>query len=139
MKKEFIKFFIFCPLPNEKKPIYDLLILKKKLERIEKSFYSLDSQKKKVLLIKDIILQTLGSFFLFIRWKDGLNNIKKPLINYEEASWYDGEVWEKPLSLIKNDQLLSQIIFQRLFNKLLFFFLVNFYIFFIFFLFIKNF
>jgi len=26
---------------------------------------------------------------------------------YEEASWYDGQIWEKPFSLIRNDRLIN--------------------------------
>jgi hypothetical protein len=128
MKKEFIKFFIFCPLPNEKKPIYDLLIVKKKLEKIEKLFSFSYSQQEKFLFFKDSIIQLFISFFLLPRWNDGIKILKKPLINYEETSWYDGEIWEKPLSLIKNDQLLSRIIFKRSFKKLAFLFLINFWL-----------
>tara|TARA_B110000503_G_C6796818_1_gene269452 strand:+ start:170 stop:373 length:204 start_codon:yes stop_codon:yes gene_type:complete len=42
---------------------------------------------------------------------------------YEEASWFDGKIWEKPFFLIKNDKLLSsqkiQPILKRLFGTIL--------------------
>jgi hypothetical protein len=45
---------------------------------------------------------------------------------YEEASWYDGQIWEKPFELIKNDKLLStqkiEPIILRITNLLFFFF-----------------
>ena len=34
------------------------------------------------------------------------NRFLEARIFYEEGSWYDGQIWEKPFLLIKNDRLL---------------------------------
>jgi hypothetical protein len=58
------------------------------------------------------------------RWKQIERRLKKSRLFYEEASWYDGQIWEKPFSILKNDKLLStqkirpflQTIFRLLFT-----------------------
>jgi hypothetical protein len=61
-------------------------------------------------LIK-FLLSFLSLFFYLIfilfRWITINNKFQTPRIIYEEASWYDGQIWEKPFFLIKNDKLLS--------------------------------
>ena len=44
---------------------------------------------------------------IFARWKQVEKEFDEPRLFYEEASWYDGQVWEKPLSILKNDKLIS--------------------------------
>ena len=44
---------------------------------------------------------------IFSRWKQVEKEFDEPRLFYEEASWYDGQVWEKPLSILKNDKLIS--------------------------------
>jgi hypothetical protein len=50
-------------------------------------------------------------FFLillvFSRWKQIERDFNEPRLFYEEASWYDGQIWEKPFSILKNDKLIS--------------------------------
>jgi hypothetical protein len=59
---------------------------------------------------------------IFSRWKQLDNEFNQPRLFYEEGSWYDGQVWEKPLSILKNDKLISsqkiQPILQRLIRTL---------------------
>jgi hypothetical protein len=81
-------------------------------------------------------------FFLFFitlfRWKKVENDLLKANIEYEESSWYDTQIWEKPFSLVKNDNLLTtqkiQPIIQKMFLVFLFFFpflfIVSFFLFF---------
>jgi hypothetical protein len=42
----------------------------------------------------------------FARWKQVEIRLSKSRLFYEEASWYDGQIWEK-LFYFKNDKLLS--------------------------------
>jgi hypothetical protein len=44
---------------------------------------------------------------------------------YEESSWYDGQIWEKPFWVIKNDHLLKTQKVQPALQKIerVFFFL----------------
>jgi len=62
------------------------------------------------LLIK-FVLSFLSLFFylnfILFRWITINKKFQAPRIIYEEASWYDGQIWEKPFFLIKNDKLLS--------------------------------
>ena len=44
---------------------------------------------------------------IFYRWKQVEKDFNQPRIFYEEASWYDGQIWEKPFSILKNDKLIS--------------------------------
>jgi hypothetical protein len=44
---------------------------------------------------------------IFARWKQVEKEFNEPRLFYEEASWYDGQVWEKPFSILKNDKLIS--------------------------------
>lgn len=69
------------------------------------------------------ILITLFLVFVFItinysRWKQIQIRFNNPRLFYEEASWYDGQIWEKPFAIIKNDRLIStqkvQPILQRI-------------------------
>ena len=47
------------------------------------------------------------SNFIIFRWITINKKFQTPRIIYEEASWYDGQIWEKPFFLLKNDKLLS--------------------------------
>jgi hypothetical protein len=62
------------------------------------------------LLIK-CLLSFLSVFFylnfILFRWITINKKFQTPRIIYEEASWYDGQIWNKPFFLIKNDKLLS--------------------------------
>jgi hypothetical protein len=80
-------------------------------------------------------------FINFFRWKKVENDLLKANIEYEESSWYDTQIWEKPFSLLKNDNLLTtqriKPIIQKMFLVFLFFFpvvfIISFFIFFSFF------
>jgi len=72
--------------------------------------------------------------FLFIsllRLYDIEKRFQEARLFYEESSWYDGQIWEKPFLLIKNDQLLIsqklQPLIQRLSKTILFFILIDIY------------
>jgi hypothetical protein len=78
-----IKIFLLCPIPEEQKPISDYIQYRNALGD---SFFNP---------------------FLFFRWKEIQKRLKEPTVFYEEGSWYDGQIWEKPFSVIKNDRLLS--------------------------------
>jgi hypothetical protein len=77
-------------------------------------------------------------FITFFRWKKVENDLLKANIEYEESSWYDTQIWEKPFSLLKNDNLLTtqriQPIIQKMFLVFLFFFpflfIISFFLFF---------
>ncbi len=68
-------------------------------------------------------------FLLFFSWLQLQKRLNQARIFYEEASWFDGEFWQKPFFLLKNDRFLStqqfQPFLQKLFSLLLFFFSTN--------------
>ena len=62
------------------------------------------------LLINSFISLNLLFFLIvliFSRWKQIEKDFNEPRLFYEEASWYDGQIWEKPFSILKNDKLIS--------------------------------
>ena len=70
------------------------------------------------------------SFLLFcfsvlvFRWEQLRNRLNQSRFLYEEASWYDVQIWEKPFALIKNEKLMTsqkiEPILNRLFQTLFF-------------------
>jgi hypothetical protein len=162
-----IKIFLLCPVPEDQKPINEYIGLKENLLTSWTTLAQKNYQKKIIFLfflsfcfisltqfssfqgvyyIFDWVIQNclftsifLSILFLIIlsRWLQIYNRFNEARLFYEEASWYDGQIWEKPLSLIKNDQLISSQKIQPIINRiknsffqlftisLLFFFLVE--------------
>ena len=132
-----IKIFLLCPVPEEQKPINGYIGLKenqltnwttlskknyeKKLLSLFSFFFFLVSffrvsSFSDSRYIFDWFLITFSFsltllFFLilliFFRWKQIEKDFNQPRLFYEEASWYDGQIWEKPFSILKNDKLIS--------------------------------
>jgi hypothetical protein len=75
----------------------------------------------------------VASFFffllLFFSWSQLQKRLNQARIFYEEASWFDGQFWQKPFFLLKNDRFLStqqfQPFLQKIFTLLIFFFSTN--------------
>jgi hypothetical protein len=63
----------------------------------------------------------------YIRWSQLEIRLNEARLFYEEGSWYDGQRWEKPFLLIKNDRLLTTQKIQPLLQKYFFFFRGLFY------------
>jgi hypothetical protein len=131
-----IKIFLLCPIPEDQKPINQYIrfkensffnlptfpksILKSKLkEFFLKIFFFLGISNLfffsgdflttfQRILITSFSLFFFSLFLLFFRWKEIAKLFSTSRIFYEEASWYDGEIWEKPMALIKNDKLLER-------------------------------
>lgn len=132
-----IKIFLLCPVPEEQKPINAYIGLKenqltnwttlskknyeKKLISLFSFFFfvvsffrfSSFSDTRYVFdwfLITFSLSLTLLFFLIlliFFRWKQIEKDFNQPRLFYEEASWYDGQIWEKPFSILKNDKLIS--------------------------------
>jgi Conserved in the green lineage and diatoms 27 len=144
-----IKIFLLCPVPEEQKPIHEYLQLKEndftnwvtfgKKQYFQKlasftlnlfGFFSLlqFSKYQEVDYLLETLLETLlwsllGVSFLFLvnfaRWKQVEIRFRKSRLFYEEASWYDGQIWEKPLGIVKNDKLVSTQKIQPLLQRIL--------------------
>lgn len=146
-----IKIFLFCPIPNDQKPINEYISLK---QNEFTNWVTLDSVLySKTVLIKTfwiflfilafmlfefnfsletlltsifitLILISLNMIIILSRWSQLNKRFKTSRLFYEEASWYDGQIWEKPLELIRSDNLLSsqkiEPIMKRLKGTLIF-------------------
>jgi hypothetical protein len=68
-------------------------------------------------------------FFQFFRWSQLENKLNQARFFYEEGSWYDGEIWEKPFLLIKNERFLTtqkiQPVIQEISRKIFSYFFLN--------------
>lgn len=78
-----IKIFLLCPIPEEQKPIADYI----QYLSFQKTLWK--------------------NPFLFFRSYEIQKRLKEPNVFYEEGSWFDGQIWEKPFYVIKNDRLLA--------------------------------
>ena len=78
-----IKIFLLCPIPEEQKPIADYIQYR---HAKEKGWQNL---------------------FFWFQASTTQKRLKEPIVFYEEGSWFDGQIWEKPFSVIKNDRLLA--------------------------------
>jgi hypothetical protein len=68
------------------------------------------------------------------RWSQLLKRFRNSRLFYEEGSWYDGQFWEKPFEIIKNDKLISnqkiKPILKRIIKTVLILIFFNIYIYF---------
>ena len=132
-----IKIFLLCPVPEEQKPINAYIGLKENQltnwttlskKNYEKkllsffsffflliSFFRISSFSDSRYLVDWFLINFSLSFtflfllilLIFFRWKQIEKDFNQPRLFYEEASWYDGQIWEKPFSILKNDKLIS--------------------------------
>jgi hypothetical protein len=122
-----IKIFLFCPIPENQKPIHDLINENDLINEIQNGFLFFFSFlcffcfSKNFFILTFFILTFLN--LLFFRWSQLENRFNDSRLFYEEGSWYDGQIWEKPFFLIKNDRLLTsqkiQPIIQRISKTIL--------------------
>ena len=147
-----IKLFLLCPVPEDQKPINEYIGLKEnpltnwttlskknyvgKVIRLASVIYFLfslvtfsESSFGFDSIVSNIFWTTFCLiFFYFVllwRWNQVKTRFNESRLFYEEASWYDGQIWEKPFLLIKNDRLIStqkiDPILERLWSSLWFF------------------
>ncbi len=51
-------------------------------------------------------LSTLFLVRLYLGWSYLRDRLYKAKISYEESGWYDGQIWEKPPSMLDRDRLI---------------------------------
>ena len=128
-----IKIFLLCPIPDDQKPINEyinlkendftnLMLLSKKnyFSKIFINFligfvlvtpltflFNVNSQLFLYNSFYSTSFLILNFFINLSRWSQLLKRFRSSRLFYEEGSWYDGQYWEKPLELIKNDKLLT--------------------------------
>jgi hypothetical protein len=61
---------------------------------------------------------TFALIRLYLGWSYIGDRLKKTKIVYEESSWYDGQIWEKPLEFYHRDQLIFQYQVQPILTRL---------------------
>jgi hypothetical protein len=143
-----IKIFLLCPVPEDQKPINQYINMKENnllnwtMFSFQKYIFQIISGFSflvplflicflnftpfSLLEIGKIFAISSALFFLllYLRWSDMNQRLVQARVFYEEASWFDGKIWDKPFFLIKNDKLLStqkiEPIRQRLFYTLVF-------------------
>ncbi len=139
-----IKIFLLCPIPEDQKPINEYIGLKENsftnwITLPQKEYFSTllrlfgtlflicltfngqenDSINEIVLTCLRTILSSLICLALIIlytvfNWKQIDLRFNTSRLIYEEGSWYTSEIWEKPISLVKNDKLISTQIIQSI-------------------------
>jgi len=142
-----IKIFLLCPIPEEQKPINEYIALKENnltnwitlpkkqyLISVLRGFFTLflicltftfetvDSINQLLTTIQKTTFFTLLSLFFVViyvisNWKQVDSRFNTSRLIYEEGSWYTSEIWEKPISLIKNDKLISTQIIQPILSR----------------------
>lgn len=109
-----IKIFLLCPIPESQKPINEYINLNTTKNYKKQLFFAflafLLSLRTFQSFFMPLLLSNIFLFFFYfltyIQWKEMKNRFLEARIFYEEGSWYDGQIWEKPFLLIKNDRLL---------------------------------
>jgi len=159
----FKKLFLFCPVPEDQKPIQEFISLKENflfhwttLKRKSYNsflffsffylflfFFLLDTNFLKNITINSIFFCLFFTslffniFFLLIifRYIEINKRFSMSKVIYEEGSWYDSQIWEKPFSIIKNDKLISrqkiEPFLQRLYKTNFSFIFFSFFFFFL--------
>jgi hypothetical protein len=144
-----LKLILLCPVPEDQKPISEYIGLKEnpltnwttlstknynaKLFSFFTSVFILLSiltfQDREFLgdwVLSNLVISLniiLTLYFVIIwRWNEVKKRLNQARLFYEEASWYDGQIWEKPFIILKNDRLLVsqklEPVLRRLINTL---------------------
>lgn len=144
-----LKLILLCPVPEDQKPISEYIGLKENpltnwttlsTKNYNAKLFSLFTSVFILLSILtfqdreflgDWILSNLGIslniiltlyFVIIWRWNEVKKRLNQARLFYEEASWYDGQIWEKPFIILKNDRLLVsqklEPVIRRLTNTL---------------------
>jgi hypothetical protein len=139
LKKSFLKTGISKGIKNstQKLFLFFLFVCLGFLFPFSNSFlYTFYSVLQNFFFSFNFCLVLLLSFF--VTWTQLQKRFNQARVFYEEASWYDGQFWQKPVLVLKNDRFLStqqiQPFLQKLFTHFSFFLFSNLVFFFFFFL-----
>jgi hypothetical protein len=160
-----IKIFLLCPIPEEQKPVKRLINLKENYftnlltlsnkDFFRKIFFNFFYYFLTLSVIRitefnyyffnlnwfltnieiSLICITFSLYFIFNQWNSLLQSFNSSRIFYEEASWFDGQIWDKPFSIIRNDRLILNQQIKPLVRRTIN--LLTFLIFFIFIIFLS--
>lgn len=143
MKKVNLKVFLLCPIPDDQKPINEYvewknnkfanwtilpdssffqtplkitLLIFLAIELF--TFESYPFSHFPMTLILASLIMLISILLLSNRWENIKKRFIKSRLFYEEASWFDGQIWEKPVYILRNDKLIAnqkiEPIIQRL-------------------------
>lgn len=146
-----LKLILLCPVPEDQKPISEYIGLKEnpltnwttlstknynaKLFSLFGTAFTLLSaltfQEREFLgdwVLSNMLISINTLLVLYVvviwRWNEVKKRLNQARLFYEEASWYDGQIWEKPFIILKNDRLLVsqklEPVLRRLINTLVF-------------------
>lgn len=137
-----IKIFLLCPIPEDQKPINEYISLKENnltnwitlvkrkylgtlfqifltlfLICLTFTFDGIESINQLIATFEQtsffsLVILNFVLIYILSNWKQVDNRFNTSRLIYEEGSWYTSEIWEKPISLIKNDKLISTQILQ---------------------------
>jgi len=104
-----VKIFLLCPVPEEQKPISQFNSLKNYFLKENPKFKAfIGNTPLNRLISSDFnLLKIIQSFFFFFSWKEVEERLDLPIVFYEEASWYDGQIWKKSFFILKKDRLVT--------------------------------
>jgi len=160
-QKPYRKFY--CPVPEEQRPLNEYLNLKnsfffnwptlnilnyiKKLGTlssfillfsipITNSFYPIIEFPTQFILANIFVVINLLIFLLgriYLGWSYVEERLFNPTVEYEESGWYDGQIWVKPVKVLKQDRLICSYkvfpILKRLEKTIVYFSVVSILIF----------
>ena len=128
-----LKLILLCPVPEDQKPISEYIGLKENpltnwttlsTKNYNAKIFSLFTSIFMLLslltfknqkfwgdwIFSNIVLSLNMLLILYLvviwRWNEVKKRLNQARLFYEEASWYDGQIWEKPFIILKNDRLL---------------------------------
>ncbi len=150
MKKVNLKVFLLCPIPDDQKPINEYVEWKNNKFANwtllpDSSFFKI---AKKLTLLIFLVIQSLSfdpyPFFylpmtilitslimllaillLINKWENIKQRFIKSRLFYEEASWFDGQIWEKPAYILRNDKLIANQKIQPIIQRLIYLFYIT--------------
>ena len=127
---------LYCPVPEEQRPLNEYLSIKNSLffywptlklhnyiyelikfalfilffsVFITNFFYFFFEFPKKFILLNFFIIITSEIFLLlriYLSWSYIGQKLNNPILEYEESSWYDGQIWVKPIKILKQDRFI---------------------------------
>ena len=146
-----LKLILLCPVPEDQKPISEYIGLKENpltnwttlstknynaklfslFGTVFTTLSALTFQEREFLgdwILSNLLISINVILVLYIviiwRWNEIKKRLNQARLFYEEASWYDGQIWEKPFIILKNDRLLVsqklEPVLSRLINTLVF-------------------
>lgn len=154
---------LYCPVPEEQRPLNEYLNLKSSFffswptfeikkyiikfitlaqttlifsVPISNYFYSFTEFPYKFIILNCFIIITIEIFIIiriYLGWLYIQKRLNKPIIEYEESGWYDGQIWIKPIKILKQDRLICYYkvlpIINRVQKTIVYFFMFYFIIF----------